>query len=311
MAGFQFALRGASAGGATVTQTDDTPEDGVIQTINSTGLTGNYTAASLGGKDILALLNNVVSTTASTYTLDVSATETSIGQPRIGETSTLSVTATGGTATTDVTIGVATGWAKIVLAGTLDKTANGFLDTVDTDLGVTSAVGDIIYYSNARGEAITATGVYTGGSTVAYQSTDFVFQDVTGASATATATSEGGAFFPFGTGPVLDVPVLASTKALGGKVDSSFSRQLTQTGGDAATSWAIVGGADQAQYGITNAGVLSRTVPNPVEEAEVVDVTATNAGGTSDTQVVTITYTTSNVPKTKFRRFPWQAWNPL
>ena len=52
--------------------------------------------------------------------------------------------------------------------------------------------------NNARGEAITTTGVYTGGSTVAFQSTEFVIQQ--GGSATTTATSEGGAFFPFGEG---------------------------------------------------------------------------------------------------------------
>ena len=192
----EWILYGASQ---TVTQADTTPEDGVIQSITSSGLTGNYTAASLGGYDILSSLNNVVSTTASTYTLDISATETSTGMPRIGETSTLSVTATGGTATTDVVIQPATGWTTVTLAGTLDKTANGFLAELDTDLGVTSAVGDIIYYSNARGESITATGVYTGGTTVAYQSTAFVIQQ--GGSATTTATSEGGQFYPFGEAP--------------------------------------------------------------------------------------------------------------
>jgi len=55
---------GSGAAVATVTQTDATPEDNVLQTINSTGLTGNYTAATLGGVNILGLLNNVVSTTA-------------------------------------------------------------------------------------------------------------------------------------------------------------------------------------------------------------------------------------------------------
>jgi len=286
--GFNFAVSAASA---TVTQADTTPEDGVLQSFTTTGLTGTITAASLGGKDILASLSNTDPTDATTYTLDVSATESSVGQPRIGETSTLSVTATGGTATQDVVIGVATGWAVVTLAGTLDKTANGFLATLDSDLSVTSAVGDIIYYSTARGEVITATGVYTGGTTIAFQSTEFVFQDVTGASATVTALSEGGAFFPFGTGPVLDAPTLASTLALAGTVDLAFSSTLAQTGGDTATSWTITGGADQAQYSLTNAGVFTRDVPNPTEEAEVVTVTATNSGGTSGTQTITITYT--------------------
>ena len=108
-----------------------------------------------------------------------------------------------------------------------------------------------------------------------------------------------------------DVPVLATTKALSGIIDQSFSKTLTIQSGDPATSWTITGGADQAEYSLSNAGVLTRDVPNPTEESEVITVTASNAGGTSNTQTVTITYTASSIPATKFRRFPWQGYNKI
>ena len=220
-----YAETQAAAPSTSITPTDTTPTDGSLQTITASGMTGPVTAASIGGLDILSSLSSTDPSSPITFTVDVSATEASTGMPRIGETSTISfTTATDGAVTTDVTMQPKANWTTVTLAGTLDKTANGFLDALDTDLGVTSAVGDIIYYSNARGEAITATGVYTGGTTVAYQSTEFVFQDVTGASATVAATSEGGQFYPFGETP--------------------------------------------------------------------------SGGG-------------GGVPKTKFRRFPWQSWNPL
>lgn len=209
----------AAAGGATVTQADTTPEDGVQQSFTTTGLTGTITAATLGGYDILSLLSDTDPTTATTYTLDISAIEASQGAPRIGQTSTLSITATGGTATTDVVIQPKTGWAEVDLAGTLNKDAGGFLALLDSTLGLTSAVGDIIYYANPNGEVITAAGVYTSDLTTAGQNTPFVIQQ--GGSATTVSTSEGGAFYPYG-----------------------------------------------------------------------------EAGG-------------SGIPKTKYRRFPWQPWNPL
>lgn len=182
--------------GPTVTQTDATPEDGVQQSFTTSGLTGTITAATLAGKNILSLLSDTDPTTATTYTLDVSATEASTGQPRIGETSTLSITATGGTATQNVVIQPKTGWARVVLAGTLNKDADGFLEALDSALGITSAVGNIIYYDATSSAAITAQGVYTSDLTTAGQSTAFVIQQ--GGSATTVATSEGGAFYPFG-----------------------------------------------------------------------------------------------------------------
>ena len=183
-------------GGITVTQADDTPEDGVQQSFTTTGLSDPMTAASLGGKDILSILSDTDPTTATTYTLDISATEASEGQPRIGETSTLSVTAVEGTATTDVIIQPKTGWAVVTLAGTLNKDANGFLATLDSTLGVVSAVGDIIYYDASNNASITAQGVYTSDLTSPGEFTEFVIQQ--GGSATTVATSEGGAFYPYG-----------------------------------------------------------------------------------------------------------------
>lgn len=193
-----------AAASQTVTQADTTPEDGVLQSFTTTGLTGTITAASLSGKDILSDLSNTDPTTATTYTVDVSAVETSEGMPRIGETSTLSVTATGGAPTTNVTIQPATGWAVVTLAGTLDKTTDGFLDTLDTDLGLTSAVGDIIYYDASDNAVISATGVYTSDLTEAGENTEFVIQQ--GGSATTTATSEGAAFYPYGEAGGTGVP---------------------------------------------------------------------------------------------------------
>ena len=90
-------------------------------------------------------------------------------------------------------------------------------------------------------------------------------------------------------GPVL-APELTPTLSLGGIIDQAFIRQLYISGGNSPTSWAIVGGADQLQYSITNAGVLSRNTPNTLEESEVVQVTAINSIGTSGTQTITIVY---------------------
>lgn len=192
---------GIEAGsGVSITPADTTPTDGALQTITASGMTGPLTAASEGGLDVFSGLSGTDPSVPITFTVDVSATEASTGMPRIGETSTISfTTATDGAVTTDVITQPAANWTTVTLAGTLDKTANGFLATLDADLGLTSAVGDIVYYNNARGEAITATGVYTGGTTVAYQSTEFVIQQ--GGSATVAATSEGGQFYPFGEAP--------------------------------------------------------------------------------------------------------------
>jgi hypothetical protein len=190
-----------TGGGATVTQTDTTPEDGVLQTFNTSGVTGPITAASLGGKDILSLLSSTDPTIAITYTLDVSATESSIGMPRIGKDSTLSITtATDGAVTqAGIVIGVKTGWAVNDLAATLVKGVDDYLTLADSTLGITTAIGNQNYYKILYGESITPQGVYTGGTLVAYQFTDFVIQQ--GGSATTTATSEGGAFYPFGEAP--------------------------------------------------------------------------------------------------------------
>jgi hypothetical protein len=186
----------AGAAGVSVTQADTTPEDGVQQSFTTANMTGPISAASLGGKDILALLSDTDPTTATTYVLDVSAVIGIEGMPRIGDTSTLSVTGGEAPATQDVVIGPASGWAFTKLAGTLDKTAGGFLALMEAAMGVTIVVGDIIYYNNGRGEIVSATGVYTGGSTIPYEGTSFLLQQ--GGSATSTATTQDGIFYPFG-----------------------------------------------------------------------------------------------------------------
>jgi len=473
-----FGIEELSGGGATVTQTDTTPEDNVIQTINSTGLTVAYTAASVGGASVLAGFSNTDPTTATTYTQDNFGITVEGPVSRISEAVDLSVTATGGTATQSITIGPETGKAVVTLTST-DKTAGGLLAKLDSDLSKTTAIGDQLYYETADSTVITAAGVLTsdattfemiliqgsvtsavgspatinvadvtnptltlptsasitkvgatigcttdesGGTMYFYISTSAtetastikasgetqtvvatgiqtraltglsqgtnyyghmvqvdtdtldsnvvnttqfttLADDVTpdqfdlganvtnaelGASTkrsfisagidvsiTWTATGAGtvsltengvfGASVDAGnateiwfeldasasyatlvTGGVTaggvsdsinvttraeEAPVLAATKSLAGTVDVSFAATLTTTGGDTATSWTITGGADQAQYSLTNAGVFTRDVPNPTEEAEVVTVTATNSGGTSGTQTITITYT--------------------
>jgi hypothetical protein len=100
----------------------------------------------------------------------------------------------------------------------------------------------------------------------------------------------------FTTEAVIAAPVLDSTKTLQGIVDRSLSKTLTIAGGDTATGWEIVGGADQANYAITDGGVLTRTTTQTVEESEVVEVQASNSGGTSGTQVLTVEYTVSEEP---------------
>lgn len=85
-------------------------------------------------------------------------------------------------------------------------------------------------------------------------------------------------------------PVLAATAGYNGSVDQAFSQQLQQTGGEPASTWSITGGADQAQYALDNSGVLSRIAANDIAENEVIQVTASNSGGTSGTQTITITY---------------------
>lgn len=186
-----------TASGPSIAQADTTPEDGVQQTVTCSGMTGPITAATLAGKDILYLLSDTDPSVAITYTLDISTTETSEGQPRVGETSTLSfTTATDGAVTTDVVIQPKTGWARSVMAGTLNKDANGFLASVEADFGVTVSVPDIIYYNAENNANITAQGVYTSDLTSEGQFTELILQQ--GGSATTTATSEGGAFFPYG-----------------------------------------------------------------------------------------------------------------
>lgn len=181
--------------GVSVTQADDTPEDGVQQSFTTTGLSGTITAASLGGVDILPLLSDTDPTTATTYTYNISATEASTGTARINETSTLSVTATGGSPTQDVTIGPITGWGQVTLI-TPDKTANGLIATLEADLGITISAGDSIYWDTANNASVNNQGVYTSDLTSPGQFTELVV--IQGGTPTTVATSEGAAFYPYG-----------------------------------------------------------------------------------------------------------------
>ncbi len=182
---------------------DETPEDSAQQSFTTTGLTGPITAATLGGVDILSLLSNTDPETATTYTYDISNTEASTGTARIGETSTLSITATGGTATQDVTIQPKTGWSVVELSGSLRKETDSegrkdLLKAIDDDLGITTAVGDIVYWNASNNASIGPDGTYTSGLTSAGQFTELVV--IQGGTATTPATSEGARFYPYGRG---------------------------------------------------------------------------------------------------------------
>lgn len=159
-----IASNGAQTG-PTVTQTDTTPEDGVQQTINMTGLTGPITAASVGGKSILSLLSGTDPTIPVTYTLDIFNGAASGTSPRFKELTNLSITATGGTPTQSLTWQPATGDDVTILAGTLNKDPLSLLAEIDTKLGVTTVVTDQIYYATADSTSITATGVLTSDAT--------------------------------------------------------------------------------------------------------------------------------------------------
>lgn len=159
-----FTAEGYTAG-PTVTQTDTTPEDGVQQTINTSGLTGPVTAASVGGKSILSLLSGTDPTVAITYTLDIFNGTTTGTSPRFKEPTNLSITATGGAPTQSLTWQPATGDDVITLAGTLNKDPLELLAKVDAALGVTTVVTDQIYYATADSTSITATGVLTSDAT--------------------------------------------------------------------------------------------------------------------------------------------------
>lgn len=159
-----FVATGANLG-PTVTQTDTTPEDGVQQTINTSGLTGPVTAASVGGKSILSLLSGTDPTVAITYTLDIFNGTTTGTSPRFKEPTNLSITATGGAPTQSLTWQPATGDDVITLAGTLNKDPLELLAKVDAALGVTTVVTDQIYYATADSTSITATGVLTSDAT--------------------------------------------------------------------------------------------------------------------------------------------------
>lgn len=271
-----------TAPSTSITQTDDTPEDGAVQTINSTGLTAAYTAFSVGGKDYLSALSNTDPTTASTYTSNVFDGVAEATGPLIDKVTavTISATATGGTATTNVTIQPPAGLDVTKLAGTLNLLDGGIKKAIEDNSAKTVVADNLIYFQTADNTAIAADG------TITSDADSFEIQLGQGGSATTVTT-----WTPFTVTFVsVTAPVLASTKALSGIIDQSFSRTLTIQSGDPATSWLITGGADQAEYSLANSGVLTRDVPNPLEESEVITVTATNAGGTSNTQTVTITY---------------------
>ena len=187
-------VQGTTTPSTSVTQADVTPEDGATQSFTSTGLTGAYTAASVGGYSILAGLSNTDPETASTYTLDVYATDTQTALPRLLDDVTLSVTATGGTATQTLNIQPQTGTGAVKLTSV---TASSFV-TLLANAGITLAIGDIINWSTANNAVITDAAVYTSDLTAVGQFTRLIVQQ--GGDATTPATTTSFKYYPFGTG---------------------------------------------------------------------------------------------------------------
>ena len=185
-------------------------------------MTGPITAATISGKDVFADLSGTDPSVPITFTVDVAAlaaSETNGDFPRIGKTSTISfTTATDGAVTTDVIIQPKTGWAVVDLAGTLVKGVNDILTLIDAKKSITTVVGNQLYYSQAYGEAITAQGVYTGGTLLPYQFTEYVIQQ--GGSETTVAASYGEQFYPFGEGGG-SVRKLTSSKLTGVKLTAT------------------------------------------------------------------------------------------
>lgn len=201
--GFINGIQGSitpAAPSTSITPTDATPNDGDVQTITCAGMTGPITAATIAGKDILADLSGTDPSVPITFTTDVAALAASATDgnfPRIGQTSTISfTTATDGAVTTDVTIQPKTGWAVVDLAATLVKGVDDLLALIDAKHSITTAIGNQLYYSQAYGESITAQGVYTGGTLLPYQFTEYVIQQ--GGGSTTVAASYGERFYPFG-----------------------------------------------------------------------------------------------------------------
>ena len=185
-------------GGATIVQTDTTPEDGVQQTVTCTGMTGPITAATLGGYDILSLLSGTDPASPITYTLDISslAEGTNASLPRLGVSLDLVfTTATDGAVTqSGIVIQPKTGWALVELEDTINKDANGLIATIEADTGLTVTNADALYYETANNASITVNGVYTSDLTTAGQSTKIILQD--GGTSPATSYSDG--FYPYG-----------------------------------------------------------------------------------------------------------------
>ena len=155
-----------------ITQTDDTPEDGAIQTVTITGVTeGEITEAALGGFDILDRISQTDPTLPFTYVVDV--TTLTGDAPPIGVEIDLVVTANGVELTTQVTIQPKPSRLARVLSST-NSTVGGLLDRISDDptsnklttgLGLDLVVGDIIYLDNADSTAVAADGAITSNST--------------------------------------------------------------------------------------------------------------------------------------------------
>jgi hypothetical protein len=176
-----------------ITQADVTPEDGVTQTVTSSGLTVAYTAMTLGGYNILPLLDSTDPETASTYTLDIYAFDNPTLLPRLLDNVTLSATATGGTATQTVNIQPQAGTNAVKLTSVTPST---FVTRI-AEKGITLAIGDIINWDTTGTAVIDAAANYTSNLT-AGQFTRFSVQQ--GGDADNPATTTSFEYYPFGEG---------------------------------------------------------------------------------------------------------------
>jgi len=178
-----------------ITQTDDTPEDGVEQTVTCTGMTGPITSVTLGG--VAVTPSSTDPSSPFTYTHDISAQtiETNQAQPRIGiPVDLVATTATDGAVSTRVTIGPKTGWALTELEDVLNKDAQGLLETLEDSEGITVTNTDAVYYDTSDNANVTVNGVRTSDLTLPGQFSKTILQ----VGATSPALTYSDNYYPYG-----------------------------------------------------------------------------------------------------------------
>ena len=269
---FQIALNNENIASDTVTPPNPLTDGATTQAYSPTGFaSGAINSVTLDGVDVPSFTQ----TTFDNFDIPTIASDAGTLGSKLG---TVSFEASNGTETANANTDnqVQSGYGGIQMV-TVDTVTPEYMYDLMQDVGLTLVTGDQFNYPNADGSTIADDG---GWNFLTLPKTFQYYEAASGKWYQLTMNASG----------LVVAPILSSTKALSGVIDQSFSKTLTISGGDPATSWLITGGSDQAEYSLNNSGVLTRDVPNPLEESEVITVTASNAGGTSNTQTVTITY---------------------